>query len=304
MISAFPKIFSIGQDYIRDIFKEEVEITEKIDGSQFVFGRVNGELYARSKGKQLLFEAPEKMFLLAVDYILSIEDRIPDNTVFYCEYLQKPKHNVLVYERVPLNNLALFGISHPTSHEFVSSYGDLNTSAGVLGIDVVPVLYNGLIKSPDDFLSFLERDSILGNTKIEGIVVKNYQRPFLLGGQPIPLMMGKFVSEKFKEVHRKTWGKDHTTKGRFAMFCESFQTEARWNKAIQRLRDISELENAPQDIGKLIKAIQNDIVEEEIDSIKNFLWQENRRMIMSSATRGFPEYYKKYLLEKGFAADK
>lgn len=34
MIKAFPKIFSIGTDYIKDIFKEEVEITEKIDDSR------------------------------------------------------------------------------------------------------------------------------------------------------------------------------------------------------------------------------------------------------------------------------
>ena len=49
-ISAYPKIFAIGTDYICDIFKDVVEITEKIDGSQFVFGKVSGELHIRSKG--------------------------------------------------------------------------------------------------------------------------------------------------------------------------------------------------------------------------------------------------------------
>ena len=34
MIQAYTKIFAIGTDYIRDIFNEEVEISEKIDGSQ------------------------------------------------------------------------------------------------------------------------------------------------------------------------------------------------------------------------------------------------------------------------------
>ena len=32
MLTAFPKIFAIGTDYIKDIFEEEVEITEKLDG--------------------------------------------------------------------------------------------------------------------------------------------------------------------------------------------------------------------------------------------------------------------------------
>lgn len=34
MKPAFPKIFSLGTNYIQDIFKEEVEVTEKVDGSQ------------------------------------------------------------------------------------------------------------------------------------------------------------------------------------------------------------------------------------------------------------------------------
>jgi len=49
LINAFPKIFAIGTDYISNIFDDEVEITEKIDGSQFAFGKVNGELFMRIK---------------------------------------------------------------------------------------------------------------------------------------------------------------------------------------------------------------------------------------------------------------
>ncbi|MBU1067343.1 RNA ligase family protein, partial [Patescibacteria group bacterium] len=111
MIKAYPKIFTIGQDYIKDIFNEDVEVTEKIDGSQFCFGRVNGELCCRSKGKQIFFDAPEKMFNEAVEFVIKNGDKINDNTVFYCEYLKKPHHNALNYERIPQNHLALFGIS-------------------------------------------------------------------------------------------------------------------------------------------------------------------------------------------------
>jgi len=50
-MQAFPKIFTIGCNYILDIFKNEVEITEKVDGSQFGFGKINGELFLRRKGK-------------------------------------------------------------------------------------------------------------------------------------------------------------------------------------------------------------------------------------------------------------
>ena len=90
MVTAFPKIFAIGTDYIKDIFQEEVEITEKVDGSQFVFGKIDGDLSMRSKGCIQYEEKHDNMFNLACDYVVSIQDRLPDNTVFYAEYLSKP----------------------------------------------------------------------------------------------------------------------------------------------------------------------------------------------------------------------
>lgn len=42
MIKAFPKIFALGTQYTEGIFDSEVEITEKIDGSQFNFGKIEG----------------------------------------------------------------------------------------------------------------------------------------------------------------------------------------------------------------------------------------------------------------------
>lgn len=110
MMQAFPKIFAIGTDYINDIFNSEVEVTEKIDGSQFGFGKEDGEIITRSKGKVQYQGSVDTMFQKAVDYVHSIADRIPDNTYFYAEYLQRPNHNALTYNRVPKNNLILFGV--------------------------------------------------------------------------------------------------------------------------------------------------------------------------------------------------
>ena len=55
MIPPFPKIFTIGTRYVQNIFDDEVEITEKIDGSQFCFGKINSTVYVRSKGATLYF---------------------------------------------------------------------------------------------------------------------------------------------------------------------------------------------------------------------------------------------------------
>jgi hypothetical protein len=299
MIKSFPKIFSIGQDYIKSIFDTNVEITEKIDGSQFCFGKINDELYMRSKGQQQFAEKHDKMFSKAISYVLSIQDKIPNNTVYFCEYLQNPGHNILKYGRVPQNNLILFGISD-TTEKFISKYDELKVRADELEIETVPLLFYGKIETSEDIKQLLETDSILGETKIEGMVVKNYDQPFLLGGQPIPLMSGKFVSESFKETHRDKWGSENTARGKWQTFLDSFRTEARWEKSIQHLKEKGEIENSPKDIGKLIKEIQEDVENEEKEDIKNFLWKEFGNEVLRKSTSGFPEWYKEKLLKDNF----
>lgn len=297
MIHAFPKIFTVGQTYITKLFEGDVEITEKIDGSQFVFGNINGTLYARSKGAEQQLNAPDKMFKIATDYIQGLT--LPDGVVFFCEYLQKPKHNTLCYERVPKNNLILFGVCK-WPDTFVSDYETLTDFANDLGIETVPLIFKGQVDNAESLLALLERSSVLGKTNIEGLVVKNYSQPFLLGGQPIPIMAGKLVSEKFKETHREKWGKENTSKGKWETFKESFRTDARWEKAIQHLQEKGLLQNAPQDIGNLIKEVKTDIENEEIDDIKAFLWREFGDDILRKAVAGLPQWYKERLVQNQF----
>lgn len=296
MITAFPKIFAVGTDYIRDIFNEPVEVTEKIDGSQFAFGKVNGQLYLRSKGAKLYAANPEKMFAEGIAYVEQIQDRLPDGMVFYTEYLKKPKHNTLAYSRIPKNHLMLFGAMHISQkfHLNIAEYADM------LEVECVPILHSGGIGNALELSSMLDRESVLGGAKIEGVVVKNFQRQFLLGGQPMPLMAGKFVSESFKEVHRERWGAEEKGKSRMEVFFNSFRTTARWEKAVQHLQERGELLNEPKDIGKLFKEVHLDIEAEEADAIKNWLWNEFKGELKRKATAGMPEWYKKRLLGRAF----
>jgi len=296
MIQAYPKIFAIGTDYISDIFKDPVEITEKIDGSQFAFGKINDEVFIRSKGAMLYFENHQKMFSPAISYIDMIRDRLPSGIVFYAEYLQKPKHNTLKYDRIPKNHLILFGAMH-ISQKMVM---DTAEYAERFEIERVPVIYYGKIENVAELTGMLEKESILGGITIEGIVVKNFNRPFLLGGQPISIMAGKFVSESFKEVHRERWGEEEKTKGRMEIFMESFRTEARWEKAVQHLSERGELENEPRDIGKLFKEVHTDIEAEEAAAVKEWLWREFKGQLMRKATAGMPEWYKMKLGGRSF----
>lgn len=298
-IKAFPKIFALGTYYVSSIADNEVEITEKIDGSQFVFGKIDGNLMTRSKGCMIFEGEDNKMFNKATDYVRSIEHKIPDNTIFYCEYLQKPKHNALEYERTPKNNLILFGVCDE-SDKFISKYDELLKFGELLDIEVVPLLYKGTIelKNIEFFDSILKRKSVLGKADIEGLVVKNYEQPFLLGGHTIPLMSGKYVSENFKEVHRNTWKVENESKSKWGLFMEGYKTEARWLKSVQHLQDKNELDNSPKDIGKLIEEIKNDIINEEKEIIKDFLWKEYSGELLRKSTNGFPEWYKRYLITR------
>ena len=301
MIKAFPKIFHIGTNYIHNIFDGEVEITEKVDGSQFVFGKdKDGHLHMRSKGATLYAENPQKMFEAGVEYVLSIQDKIPPDTSYYCEYLQRPKHNALTYSRIPKNHLILWGISNFVGDMFVANHKTLTVQAEAFGIEPVKLMWKGLIPHPETLLEFMDMESQLGGVEAEGLVVKNYNNQFLLGGQPIPVMAGKYVSEKFKEVHRTTWSKEHTNGGKWAAFKAGYNTEARWHKAVQHLRDSGELEGTPRDIGKLLAEIKRDITEEEKEIIKDFLWKQFGDELLRSACVGFPQWYKDQLLLGAF----
>ena len=288
MIPLYPKIHSLGSPYITDLLDGNIEITEKIDGSFIAFGKIDGELYIRSKSFELTFKS-ENVFSLAVSYITFMESQIPNNIIFYGEYLSKPKHNVLKYERVPKNNIILFGCARYPEMKFI----DMHTFADELGLECVPVLFRGSTLDLN-LPKHLETDSVLGGVKIEGIVVKNYAKKMLSNGHPTLLMAGKYVSEAFKEVHKRNYRTDKT-QNRLEEYVSSFRTEARWLKAIQHLKDEDQLTHEPKDIGPLLHEIKRDVFEEEGENIKNWLLEGNRGRISGIIVQGFPEFYKHYL---------
>ena len=179
-------------------------------------------------------------------------------------------------------------------------YSTLQLYADMIGVECVPVFFKGKIENITQLQDLLQQDSVLGGCKIEGVVVKNYERKWLIGGQPMPIMAGKFVSEAFKEVHNNRWGTQEKTKSRMEIFFQSFRTHARWEKAVQHLRDRGELLNEPRDIGNLFKEIHIDIEQEEKENVKEFLWREYSGELKRRATGGLPEWYKEKLANRSF----
>lgn len=294
---SYPKIYNVGHKLVQDLLLGHVVVEEKVDGSQFSFGIFNGELKCRSKGVELNIEDPEKMFSKAVTFVKSIQHLFKDGFTYRGEYLQKPKHNTLAYERAPDNNIILFDIN-PGEEVYISS-DDKKQEALRLGLETVTVLFegDGSELNLQSFTKMLETMSILGGQKIEGVVIKNYA----LFGPDKKVLMGKHVSEAFKEIHSGDW-KDRNP-GRtdvIAALINKYKTPARWNKAIQHLREKGQITDTPKDIGLLIKETKEDLLSECSEEIKEDLFNYFKDQILRGSTNGLPEHYKNILLESQF----
>lgn len=302
MLPSWHKIFTYGDRFTQGILDGEVEITEKIDGSQFNFGKVNGQVLMRSKGAEIFFEDDNKMFNKAKEYVRSIQDKLPDNVVFHGEYLQKPKHNTLEYGRVPKNNFMLFG------HTYLNGLHAMSLSdwADFLDCEAVPVIFKGVLASIipnicgeyqvtyNQLLELIPKESVLGNCKAEGIVIKNYAKEVNIGGVAVSPLQSKIVCNEFKEKH----GAPTVNKvDNMQKLGEMFKSDARWIKAVHYKRDNNELTNSVKDIGPLIGRIKQDILEEEKENIKELLYGLFKEDILRIAINGFPEWYKKYLAD-------
>ena len=155
----------------------------------------------------------------------------------------------------------------------------------------------GRIELLHQFRAMIDRTSALGGQKVEGVVVKNYKR----FGPDKKVLMGKFVSESFKEVHAAEWKAANPTKTDIVeRLVETLRTPARWNKAIQHLREAGTLQDSPRDIGNLMKEVQADIEKECHDLIADKLAEWALPQIRRGVIRGLPEWYKDELLKRQF----
>jgi len=297
-LNSYGKIYALGHRALEHLLDDPVVVEEKIDGSQFSFGLFPdhplGPLLVRSHNATFPIDAPPKMFAEACDTVRAIAERLTPGWVYRAEYLAKPKHNTLCYKRVPLNYLMLFDINDGIE-SYLSPEAKLD-EAGRIGIECVPC-YKVDRLGVADVREYLERESVLGGQKIEGVVLKNYRR-FGIDGH---VLMGKFVSELFKETHAGEWKtRNPGAQDIVTMLGEQLRTPARWAKAVQRLAEDGTLDNSPRDIGALMKSVPVDVraeCEAEIrDKLFAWAWPQIQRLL----TRGLPEWYKERLLEQQF----
>lgn len=295
MIGSYPKVYAVGHAAIRDLFTGPVVVEEKVDGSQFSFGVIDGELQARSKNHQLVLDAPEKMFTKAIETIRELEPLLTPGWVYRCEYLQRPRHNVLTYGRVPEKHLIVYDVM--IGLEDYLPPAEKRREAERIGLECVPVLCQGVIESLDQLKALLDTPSILGGAKVEGVVVKNYS----LITDEKKIAIGKFVSEAFKEINAKNWRVcNPSSKDIVEQLIDRYRTEARWQKAVQHLREAGKLEFSPRDIAAIIKEVQKDTVEECEEEMRELLYKHFSPKITRGIIAGLPEWYKDRLAAQAF----
>ena len=231
-----------------------------------------------------------------------------DGMMFRAEAVSRPKHNSIKYDRTPKYNVVIFDVEHEGRILDPKQLTDLCID---LGFEMAPIYYEGMVEE-DSIEKYLDHKSILGNVSVEGVVVKRtynqlYVHPFRsinkeeANHSDLAMFMParlKLVSTKFRELNDKEW-KGESADSVYEKIGKKYNTEARWNKVIQHAKEDGLLENKPKDIGYLIKALVDDILEEHIEDIKDELFNSAIKKLKSGFTRGFPEYYKCVLADQG-----
>lgn len=306
---SYPSIFTLGHSAVADLLDGPVCVEEKVDGSQFSFGvfeevipgadELGYQLVVkvRSKGAVLHPDAPEPMFAEAVATVKRLAPMLTPGWTYRGEYLKKPRHNGLAYDRIPAQHIILFDIN--TGHELYLSQEDKRAEAARLGLETVPLLHVGVVPDIAAFRAFLDQTSILGGQLIEGVVVKplGYDK----FGKDKKVLLGKFVSEAFKEVQAKAWKLDNP--GRADILdglIATYTSQARWQKALQHLRERGQIEDSPRDIGKLMVEVPTDIEKECRDEIADALFRWAWPQVRRAVVRGMPDWYKNELLKRQF----
>lgn len=291
MLHSYPNVYQLGHKLVSNVLDGYVLVQEKIDGSQISFGIDNlGDLRIRSKNKEIDIEHPDDMFRLAVEWIVKNRSNLQAGWTYRGEYMQKSKHNTLAYSRVPRNNIILFDICDGL--ESYLPYSRVKNVANYIGLEVVPLFAKGVFTEADILElkdEWLSRESILGGTKVEGVVIKNYN----VFTAEKKVAMAKLVRDDFREQNATNWkAAKPSTADVVQKLIDTYRTEARWQKAVQHLRDSGELQGEMRDIPALMKEVSSDVLKECKDEILEQLFAYAWPKISKGITRGLPEWYK------------
>jgi hypothetical protein len=309
----YTKVYHLGDPHISDLLHGPVDITEKVDGSQFRFGRKDGVMHYGSKGVDYDDAHPiENSFRAGTEYIATVADVCPEGLVFFAEYMTKPKQNTIAYTRMVKNHVMLFGALNNGQHNWIDKDAGYALAPGewadpeqlgywseALDIDPPNVLFEGegTELTEQRLRELLSTQSYLGGSTIEGIVIKRYNCESPDPFHPLMLMAGKYVRKSFQEENTTNW---RNSKDVISQIGLRFRTDARFEKAVIHARDEGTLQNNMKDMVPLLQQLDKDIDEEIKPLVLEMLWNRWERDIRQVIKSGLAEFYKTRLLNRQF----
>ena len=286
-------------------------IEEKVDGSQMSFvvsAEEEPTVTFYNKGSPI--NPTNKVFVKAINMITMLASKLNPAYVYHGEAVCSSRHNVVQYDRYPKYYFILFDIQGASCGELKTPQGptgllnpdEKRVEAERIGLEVVPTFiwntdpdrspYVACKELLDDIMAG-KVQSILGG-RPEGVVLKHHN--FVSKGKSVATKL-KLVTPEFKESHgmKQIKGERHTPELAVAEVGKSFSTPARFQKAVQHLRDADKLKNSPEDLYKLKEELDADLERENQEEIMMYLWAELAPYVKRECRTNFDEWYKEYL---------
>lgn len=245
---------------------DQIIIQEKVDGANASFAVVDGELKCWSRNRELNMSNTLEGFYVWAKQNIEV-DKLLEGVVYFGEWTAQHK---VVYEGYA-KQFFLYDIYNLHLEEYVS-FSMVRDEAKRLGLNLIPVFFEGEFESFEQLMSYVGRTELNGKlgqeVSGEGIVVKNVDYRDSFGKQ----MFVKLVVDKFAEVQMQKAPKD--PKKKFTpeeLKVRECITSPRVEKQLFKMIEEGLLERdyGVEDMGKILKHISplvaEDILKEEMD---------------------------------------
>lgn len=253
---------------------DQIVIQEKLDGANASFRKVGNEVKAFSRNHELNEENNLGGFYQFVQENIKAEDLLED-TIYFGEWLNPHKVKYPEYQK----QFFLYDIYliEEDDKSFYESFTAVKMEAERLGLNLIPVFYEGEYQSFEHLQSFVGKTLLggkLGDVETgEGIVVKNVKYRDRFGNQKFV----KLVTDAFREVQKQKAPKDPKIElTQEQVFVEKTVTEARVEKLLYKFVDEGILDEifGIEDMGTILKnmnpRITEDILKEESDMLPEY----------------------------------
>ena len=263
----YHKIIRYGHKSTQDVLNKGyyIIIQEKIDGANASFAVINGELKCWSRNRELNESNTLEGFYGWVQQNVQVQ-KLLEGVVYFGEWTAQHKVSYEGY----MKQFFLYDIYNLHLEEYVS-FSVVRDEAKRLGLQLIPVFFEGEFESFEQLMSYVGRTDLGGKLKGkptgEGIVVKNVNYRDEFGKQ----VFVKLVIDGFREIQRQKQTKD--SKKAFSeaeLKVRECVTLPRVEKQVFKMIDngLLDREYGIEDMGFLLKhtspMVAEDILKEEM----------------------------------------